>query len=113
MLRIVLIWLARWVAALAVVLSGLCGWPAASVSASPPQRPNILFILADDQRRETIHSLGNEEIHTPNLDRLVERGLTFSNAYCMGSMTPAVCWPSRTMLLTGRSVWRLPQVAGR
>jgi|tagenome__1003787_1003787.scaffolds.fasta_scaffold20963974_2 arylsulfatase A-like enzyme len=76
------------------------------------QAPNILFILSDDQRWDTIHALGNEEIETPNLDRLVERGFHFNNAYCMGSMSPAVCVPSRTMLLTGRSVWRLPHVTG-
>jgi arylsulfatase A-like enzyme len=84
----------------------------AVVHANPQDRPNILFILADDQRWDTIQALGNHEIQTPNLDRLVETGFHFNNAYCMGSMTPAVCLPSRTMLLTGRSVWRLPQVSG-
>src|SRR3954471_16901131 len=81
-------------------------------SAAPRNRPNILFILTDDQRWDTIHALGNPEIQTPNLDRLVESGFHFNNVYCMGSMTPAVCLPSRTMLLTGRSVWRLPRVTG-
>jgi arylsulfatase A-like enzyme len=77
-----------------------------------PQRPNILFILADDQRHDTIQALGNDEIRTPNLDRLARTGFHFTNAYCMGSMTPAVCLPSRTMLMTGRSLWHLPQVEG-
>jgi N-acetylgalactosamine-6-sulfatase len=76
------------------------------------QRPNILFVLADDQRWDTVRALAGADIHTPNLDRLVNEGFHFTNAYCMGSMTPAVCLPSRTMLLTGRSVWRLPQVTG-
>lgn len=75
-------------------------------------RPNILFVLSDDQRWDTIHALGNNEIQTPNLDQLVESGFHFNNVYCMGSMTPAVCVPSRTMLMTGRSVWRLPRVTG-
>jgi arylsulfatase A-like enzyme len=79
-------------------------------AAKPIQPPNILFILSDDQRCDTIHALGNNEIQTPNLDRLVEQGFHFNNVYCMGSMSPAVCLPSRTMLLTGRSVWRLPHV---
>jgi arylsulfatase A-like enzyme len=86
--------------------------PATSSIAKPSQRPNILFILSDDQRWDTIHALGNDEIRTPNLDHLVEQGFNFSNVYCMGSMSPAVCLPSRTMLLTGRSVWRLPHVTG-
>jgi arylsulfatase A-like enzyme len=71
-------------------------------------RPNILFILSDDQRWDTIHALGNPEIDTPHLDRLVDRGFVFDNAYCMGSMVGAVCLPSRSMLMTGRSLWHLP-----
>ena len=72
------------------------------------RRPNILFIFTDDQRWDTIHALGNPEIHTPNLDRLVAEGFHFNNAYCMGSMVGAVCLPSRTMLATGRSLWHIP-----
>lgn len=71
-------------------------------------KPNVVLVLADDQRFDTIRALGNPEIHTPNLDALVERGFTFTNAYCQGSMVPAVCAPSRTMILTGRSLFRIP-----
>jgi arylsulfatase A-like enzyme len=88
-----------------LVMAWLAGIAAA---AEPVARPHILFVLADDQRWDTIAALGNPQIKTPNLDRLVERGFHFTNAYCMGSMTPAVCLPSRTMLLTGRSLWRIP-----
>ena len=73
-----------------------------------PDRPNILFIIADDQRWDTVGALGNPEISTPNLDALAKGGFVFRNAYCMGSMIGAVCTPSRTMLLTGRSLWRIP-----
>jgi arylsulfatase A-like enzyme len=76
--------------------------------ASAATKPNVLFVLADDQRFDTIAALGNSEIKTPNLDKLVGRGFTFSNAYCQGSMVPAVCTPSRTMILTGRSLFRIP-----
>ncbi len=79
----------------------------ASVASAAP-KPNILFVLADDQRFDTIAALGNQEIHTPNLDKLVGRGFHFTNAYCQGSMVPAVCAPSRTMILTGRSLFRIP-----
>jgi arylsulfatase A-like enzyme len=72
-------------------------------------RPNILFIFSDDQRWDTIRALGNPEIETPNLDRLVATGFHFTNAYCMGSMVGAVCLPSRTMVMTGQSLWRCPQ----
>jgi arylsulfatase A-like enzyme len=90
----------------------LLGCVASDGLAATPQKPNIVLILADDQRHDTIHALGNKEIQTPSLDRLANAGFHFTNAYCMGSMTPAVCLPSRTMLLTGRSVWRLPAVEG-
>ncbi len=81
----------------------------ASALAAPPAHPNILFVFSDDQRWDTIHALGNPEIQTPNLDRLVKNGFHFTNAYCMGSMVPAVCLPSRTMLITGQSLWHCPQ----
>jgi arylsulfatase A-like enzyme len=86
---------------------------ATAVAAHAATKPNLLFILSDDQRWDTIRALGNPEIHTPNLDRLVERGFRFNNAYCMGSMVGAVCLPSRTMLVTGRSLWKLPSVPRR
>lgn len=71
-------------------------------------RPNVVFLLADDQRADTIHALGNKTIETPHLDRLVQSGFVCRNAYCMGSITtPAVCLPSRTMLLSGLSLFHI------
>jgi|GEM_PF-195939 arylsulfatase A-like enzyme len=72
------------------------------------RRPNVLFILADDQRFDTIGALGNADIQTPTLDRLAARGFVFTNAYCQGGMISAVCAPSRTMLMTGRSLFHIP-----
>jgi len=81
------------------------------VSAKAPQdRPNVLFIFADDQCFETLHALGHDLIETPNLDRLVERGVTFTEAYNQGSWSGAVCVASRTMLNTGRFLWRANRV---
>lgn len=68
-------------------------------------RPNIVFIFADDQCFDTIHQSGNSEIQTPNLDELARQGTTFSHAFNMGSWSGAVCVASRTMLNTGRFVW--------
>ena len=73
-------------------------------------KPNILFLFADDQCFETIAALGHTDIDTPNLDRLVQRGTTFTHAYNMGSWSGAVCVASRTMLITGRTVWRANQI---
>src|SRR5438270_874985 len=60
-------------------------------------RPDILFIMTDQQRFDTIAALGNSHIYTPNLDRLVRRGITFSNAYA----TCPVCVAARYTIRTG------------
>lgn len=70
-------------------------------------KPNILFLFTDDQRFDTIQALGNPQIHTPNLDRLVARGTAFTQAHIMGGTSCAVCMPSRAMLHTGRSLFRI------
>ncbi len=71
-------------------------------------RPNILHIHADDHRADGMRALGNPMLQTPHLDSIVERGMTFKHCYTMGSMVGAVCTPSRTMMLTGRSWLRIP-----
>ncbi len=73
-------------------------------------KPNILFLFADDLCFDAIHSMGNDEVKTPNLDRLAARGMTFTHAYNMGSWHGAVCMPSRGMLNTGRFLWDFKQV---
>lgn len=72
--------------------------------------PNIMFIFADDQMFKTVHSLGNDEVQTPNLDKLVGNGVTFTHAYNQGSWTGAVCVASRTMLNTGLFLWHAQKV---
>ncbi len=71
-------------------------------------RPNVIFLFSDDQRFDTIAALGHPELKTPNLDRLVESGFTFTHAFCQGSTSGAVCIPSRAMLMSGRSVFNAP-----
>lgn len=61
------------------------------------QRPDILFIMTDQQRFDTIAALGNRSVYTPNLDRLVRRGITFTRAYS----TCPVCIPARYTIRTG------------
>jgi len=69
-------------------------------------RPNILFILADDQCYRTIHELGNPEIVTPTLDELAREGMIFTTTYNMGGWHGAICVASRTMFNTGKFLWR-------
>ena len=76
------------------------------------KRPNFLFILTDDQSPETLSCYGNKVCQTPNLDRLAAEGMIFHNAHHMGSWSGAVCTPSRTMIMTGRTVWRIPGARG-
>ena len=73
----------------------------ATQGTSPSDRPNFLFLIADDLMFRTIGSLNNPEVHTPNLDRLAAQGCAFTHCFHQGSWTGAVCVASRTMLNTG------------
>jgi arylsulfatase A-like enzyme len=77
--------------------------------ASAAKQPNVVFIFADDQRADTIAALGNAHIRTPNLDRLVARGLSFTHAYMQGGNQGATCVPSRAMLLSGRPYFHVDE----
>lgn len=78
------------------------------------QPPNIVFILTDDQRADTIAALGNASMRTPNLDRLARNGFAFMNARNQGGLQGAVCVPSRAMLWSGQSLWHAnEQLEGR
>ncbi len=70
------------------------------------QKPNILFLFADDQRADTIAALGNPVIKTPNIESLARSGFVFRNTYCLGGNVAAVCTPSRNMLMSGRAYFR-------
>lgn len=71
------------------------------------KKPNVVFILTDDQRYNTIAALGNEQIKTPNMDRLVHTGTSFTQAHIPCGTSGAVCMPSRAMLNTGRTLFHL------
>lgn len=79
-----------------------------SLAAAAARKFNILHIHADDHRADGLNALGNKLLQTPNLDSLVEHGMTFTHCYTMGSTMGAVCLPSRTMMLTGKSWLRIP-----
>ncbi len=68
-------------------------------------KPNIVFLFTDDQTYTTIRALGNDEIFTPNMDKLVKNGTSFTHTYNMGAWSGAVCAASRAMMISGRSVW--------
>ena len=74
--------------------------------ASNQKRPNVIFILTDDQRYGTIGALGNRQIQTPRIDELVACGTSFLNAHIPGGTASAVCMPSRAMINSGRTLFR-------
>jgi arylsulfatase A-like enzyme len=80
---------------------------ARAFAAGAAEPPNVLLVLSDDQRADTISALGNKHIRTPHLDRLVAEGTTLQRAYCMGALQGAVCVPSRAMMLTGRGLFHV------
>lgn len=61
------------------------------------KQPNIVFFVADQMRSDSLHHLGNEASITPNLDNILNEGVSFRNAYCQNP----VCVPSRCSFLTG------------
>jgi arylsulfatase A-like enzyme len=73
-------------------------------------KPNILFILADDQRADAMGASGNTYINTPNIDYLARTGFRFSNCYVMGGQHGAISAPSRAMLMTGKNLFHVYDV---
>jgi len=79
------------------------------VGAAEGQRPNILLIVTDDQSPLDFQFYNPESsLQTPTIDRLAAEGMVLDGAYHMGAWSGAVCTPSRTMIMTGRTVWRIP-----
>ncbi len=76
------------------------------------KQPNVLLIVTDDQRYDTIRALGNPAIRTPHLDRLAGRGVSFLQAHIPSGTCGAVCMPSRAMLNTGRHLFHLQETGG-
>jgi len=66
------------------------------------QKPNVIFILADDLGYGDLSCYGATKLNTPNLDKLAEKGIRFTNAHT----TSATCTPSRYAIMTGQYPWR-------
>lgn len=73
-------------------------------------QPNIVLIQSDDQSNQAVGAYGNPKMKTPHMDRLAHEGVRFAAAYNMGCWSPAVCIPSRTMLMYGKYIWEARKV---
>lgn len=71
-------------------------------SKSPLNKPNVIFICADDLGYGDLSCYGATKIKTPNLDKLAAQGIRFTNGHC----TSATCTPSRYAFMTGQYPWR-------
>lgn len=82
-----------------LILTGVMALLSHPVSAEAPaeQRPNILFILTDNQAASAIGAYGNPDIKTPHIDRLASEGMRFTRAFAANGM----CSPTRATLTTG------------
>ena len=92
----------QFVATAGAALAGAAGAP--WLLSRPPRPPNLLFILADDMGYGDLSSFGRRDYQTPELDRLGQSGVRFTNAYSAAS----VCTPTRAGFITGRYPARLP-----
>lgn len=66
--------------------------------AAQAERPNIIFLLTDDQRWDTLGAMGNDIIQTPNVDRLADGGVVFDNCF----VTTSICMTNRACIFTGQ-----------
>ena len=81
----------RAISLLAAILAGFAAIEAAD------RKPNVVFVLTDDQRWDTISLNEKSQVKTPHIDRLGKEGFYFRNSFC----TTSLCSPSRASILSG------------
>ena len=92
-----------------VLVCSLAGLLLVAGALRADDRPNVMVIVTDDQSPLTLSCYGDQRCDTPTLDRLAASGMVLDRMYHMGSMSGAVCSPSRTMIMSGRTLWHLPK----
>lgn len=85
-----------------LLLLGAALFVSATTLAQNTKKPNIIFLLADDHRHDALGAAGNTHIATPQLDRLAQAGVRFTNAY----VTTSICSVSRASILSGQYLSR-------
>lgn len=87
-----------YIAITATILALMTGCKSAQPTAKTEKKPNIIFILTDDQRWDSVGFMGQKIGQTPNLDQLASDGVIFDNAF----VTSAICTPSRACYILGQ-----------
>ena len=83
-------------------------------AAGATKKPNFLFIIVDDQSPLDLKIYNPRSIlDTPTVDRLAKEGMVLDGAHHMGAWVGGVCTPSRHMVMSGRTVWHVPDKPGR
>lgn len=101
-----------FVLSLCCLLPLLC--PTARAADSDVERPNILYIIVDDQSPFDLKAYAPDSaLETPNIDRLAAEGMVLDGAHQMGAWVGAVCTASRTMVMSGRTLWHIPDKGKR
>jgi N-sulfoglucosamine sulfohydrolase len=88
-------------------LLGLCWFSCQPQTSLPPDRPNVLLIIADDWSYPHAGVYGDQVVKTPHFDRIAREGLLFDQAF----VSSPSCTPSRAAVLTGQHFWRLQEGA--
>lgn len=84
------------------------------LSVGAKKKPNFLFIIVDDQSPLDLRIYNSRStLDTPNIERLAKEGMVFDRAFHMGAWVGGVCTPSRHMVMSGRTVWHIPDKPGR
>ena len=82
----------------AAILAMFLSFSVQKIRAQESKRPNIIFIMSDDHAYQAISAYDNRLIETPNIDRIADMGMLFTQA----SVTNSICAPSRATILTGK-----------
>ena len=90
---------------LIISLLGLIAFLISCSTQNPPEQPNILFCISDDQSWIHTSIMGDPQVKTPGFDRVATQGILFNNAYCSAPS----CAPSRASILSGRHIYDLKE----
>ncbi len=95
------------------MLSAAIGSVATAAAASNDQKPDVLFLFVDDLTFNGLNILGNDEVISPNFDKLISRGVSFTNNYNQGGWNGAISVASRSQLMTGMFLWNTSKEEGK